>query len=599
MTATPILSSNTRMFIVLVAIVQGLLLYLAHTGTIQDWWPLSALGGRIYWYTLVLAVPTLMILTVGGLRDPRYWQHIALVTGVFAAMASWAAWSATGAPGLDSSSVLHPFGTSVAIALFVACPWLQFRQEHGHWNAPYPVLFEHAWQNALTLALACLFVGICWMVLFLWAGLFELVEVGFFQALFQEKAFIYPATGAMFGLGILIGRTQHRPIQIARQVLLAIFKGLLPLLAFIAVLFVASLPFTGLEPLWSTRSAAAILLCLATLLIVFVNAVFQDGNAGSPYPMPLRRLVEAGLLVLPVYTLLALFALWLRIDQYGWTSERFWAVLATVLVTGYALGYAWAVLRPGNGWLQPVRRINKVLALGLVGIVVLANLPVLDPHRIGVASQLGRLDDGRTAADQMDLEYLRFESGRRGYAAAESLRDRPPFEDDETLLTDLEQTLARPHRHYYYPGREALEKSRIRSVAEARAHITRAEGSTAPDDTWWSRLVEGELGATRCLQPGSECILIERDLDGNGVAENLLCLVRTRHSAHCEISTLEGDEWSLAGSIDFWHESRDDRTAMRQALLAGRIETHQQRWPEVSIGEGTPRAVSPPLEGRN
>ena len=54
----PVLSRNARAFIVLVALLQGGLMYLAQRGTELDWWPFSGLGGRICWYTLVLTVPT-------------------------------------------------------------------------------------------------------------------------------------------------------------------------------------------------------------------------------------------------------------------------------------------------------------------------------------------------------------------------------------------------------------------------------------------------------------------------------------------------------------------------------------------------------------
>ena len=101
-------------------------------------------------------------------------------------------------------------------------------------------------------------VGLTWLLLWLWAALFQLVDIGFFRTLFRDDAFIALATGTLFGFGVLIGRTQHRAIQTVRSVLFAVGRGLLPLLAFIALLFVLSLPFTGLEPLWRTRSAARV-----------------------------------------------------------------------------------------------------------------------------------------------------------------------------------------------------------------------------------------------------------------------------------------------------------------------------------------------------
>src|SRR5690606_17592963 len=263
------LPRNERACIVLLAVLQGGLMYLAQKGHDAGWWPFAELAGRVCWYTLVLAVPTMMALSVLRLRDARFWQHAIGATVVFAVLAAWASWNATGGPGIKAGSVLGPFGASLAVGLFVALPWLQCRLAHGHWRAPYPCLFDHAWQNTLTLALAALFTGICWLVLWLWGALFALVKIDFFRELFREDAFVYLATGAMAGLGVLIGRTQRRAVQVARRLLLAIFTGLLPLLAFIAVLFVASLPFTGLAPLWEMRSAASTLVAVVALLVAF------------------------------------------------------------------------------------------------------------------------------------------------------------------------------------------------------------------------------------------------------------------------------------------------------------------------------------------
>lgn len=573
------LPRNTRAFVVLVALLQGLLLYLAQTGRERGWWPFSELGGLVCWYTLVLSVPTMMSLSVRRLDDARFWQHVALVGTVFVLLAWWAAWSATGAPGLDSGNVLGPFGVTTALALFVALPYLQCRLECGRWTAPYPALFEHAWQNALTLALTLLFVGICWGVLQLWAALFALIRIDFFKELFRKEPFVYLATGAMAGLGILIGRTQQRPVQVARQILFAIFKGLLPLLAAISLLFVASLPFTGLEPLWKTRSAASLLLGVVIALVLFVNAVYQDGDDMPPYPKWLRRIVDASLAVLPVYAGLALYALWLRIAQHGWTAERLWAVLLALLLAGYALGYAWAALRRQGPWLQPLRRVNVALSLAAIAVAALANSPLLDPHRTGIVSQIARLRDGRVAADKFDYEHLRFDSGRRGYRAAQALRTEPMIAHDPERLAALDRLLKRKQRYNVWRSEEELHRSAVRSTAAARALIRPAAGAMAPDETWLQALVDGHLQAGNCLQADSECVLLTPDLDGDGVREHLLCDLGQTWGTPCRLHTLTQGQWSTAGQLDWPGKTRQ----LRDALRKGELQIRPRRWPDVEV----------------
>ena len=577
------LPHQSRMFIVLAAVLQGGLLYLAQKGQERGWWPFDALGGRVCWYTLVLTVPTMMALSVSSLRDARFWQHAGALAVLFLALAAWAGWNASGAPGMDAGAVLAPFGVTVAIAAFVLLPWLQCRLAHGRWHAPYPELFEHAWQNALTLALALLFTGICWMVLQLWAGLFALVDVHFFRDLFREDAFVHLATGAMFGLGVLIGRTRQRAIRVARQIVFAIFKGLLPLLAFIALLFMASLPFTGLQPLWETRSAAALLASVAALLVLFLNAVYQDGSEPPPYPAWLRRMVLAALAVLPVYALLALVALGLRITQYGWTADRVWATLASVLVTAYAFGYAWSALRGGD-WLRPLPRVNKLMSWTVVAVALLANTPLIDPHRIAVASQLARLDDGRTTAAEMDIAYLRFESGRRGYRAAQSLRGHPAFTASAADMETLEEVLARTTRWNFGPPPEGVALD-----AEAlRAHVEIASGSQDPGDDWWQA-----LGRDDC-RGDSPCIVVTPDLDGDGEREALLCQVDWPGGGDCVLH-VRGDDgaWTRAARTTLWGTGHESRRELLADLRAGRVAAVPRRWPDLRIGDGTPRRLQP------
>lgn len=595
MNADPALSRQTRSFIVLVALLQGGLLYLAQKGIEHGWWPFDALGGRICWYTLVLSVPSLMTLSVVQLRDPRFWQHAGLVAAVFLALAGWATRNATGAPGLRSDEVLGPFGATLALALFVALPWLQCRLAHGRRHAPYSELFEHAWQNALTLALAALFTGLCWAVLHLWGGLFALVEIRFFRELFRQESFIYLATGAMVGLGILIGRTQQRPVQVARQILIAIFTGLLPLLALIALMFVASLPFTGLEPLWKTRSAATLLIGVIAGLAIFANAVYQQGESEPPYPAWLRRVVDAGLLTLPVYAVLALYAMWLRIDQYGWTPERFWAALLAAVATACAFGYAWAALRslPGaahRGWLAALQPVNRWLSLAVIALALLANSPLLDPFRISVHSQLQRLADGRTPPDALDLNHLRFDTGRRGYAAAQGLRDDARFAADPERLAELERVLKRTHRWGDHRSEAEKRRSAATTIAEARTRVALAEGTPEPGDGWWRTLLDDRGLAQDCLQPEAECVLLARDLDGDGADEQLLCELGQERGVPCRLAARDGETWSLAGHVQFWPKDDEGQRRIRRALRAGRLTPQVQRWPRLAV-DGAQQAV--------
>jgi len=590
MTASPALPTTSRSAIVLIALLQGLMLYAAQETA--DSWPFHALGNRVCWYAWVLSVPTAVALTLVQLRDRRLWLHAGLASLLVLALASGIGWTlGGGATGLEQSGVLWPFSISMAIAVFVSLPWWQFRLQHGHWRAPYSALFEHAWQNGLTLALAVAFTGLTWLLLWLWAALFQLVAIRFFRDLFGEAAFIALATGTLFGFGVLIGRTQHRAIQMVRSVLFAVGRGLLPLLAFIALLFVLSLPFTGLEPLWRTRSAASLLITLSLLLVMFVNAVYQHDSDQPPYPAWLRRLVEAALLALPVYAAVALYAMGLRIAQYGWTPERSWGALVAVLVCGYALGYALAVLRPGARWLQGLEPVNRWMCWAVLGSAVLANSPLLDPLRISAGSQLARVQAGAPAIDAEQATTLRFAYGRHGVDALKTLQRDPRFSQDARAAGVIASALARDTR--WGPDNQLGDiDDGIADLPALQRQLTLAKGLPAPDPDWWQAVLARTLATSDCLDVGQDCVVLRRDLDSDGVDEVLLCNLSPHRRAYCRVHARDAGRWQDVGTLSFPEGDGTDGVARgNTALRDGQLQLQAPRWPRLSIDGGPAQTI--------
>lgn len=580
--STP-LPPSTRSAIVLIALLQGLLLYVAQE--LDGSWLLNDVGARYRWYAWVLTVPTAIALTVVHLRDRRLWLHAALASAVVLGLASWIGWNLQGETGLRSEPLRLPFTLSMAIATFISLPWWQHRLQRGHWRASYDSLFEHAWQNGLTLALAGLFTLLTWLLLWLWAALFGMLHITFFKELFAQNAFIALATGTLLGFGVLIGRTQQRAIQITRQVLFAVCRGLLPLLSFIAVIFTLSLPFTGLEALWSTRSAAFLLMTLSLLLVTLVNAVYQHDSDAPPYPVWLRRLVQASLLALPILAALALYATTLRINQYGWTPNRFWAVLVAVVVLGYALGYAWAAVHRRGRWLQALEPVNRLMCWVVLAAALLASSPLLDPARITVASQRARLLADPAGISTDDALMLRFDVGRRGVQALRELLQVPGLAADERASSVVRQVLARSAR---WGGTDAPIDSGIRTLPALRARIAVAGGSDTPPDSWWQAVLARKLDARECLDGDKPCVVISKDIDNDGEQDVLLCALPRQLGAYCELHARSGKDWWTVGNYRFGAgETREGSATLQAAIREGRLAPQPARWPGLSV-DGRP-----------
>jgi len=626
----------TCAFLLLAALAQGILLVLSLAGQAPPLAQFLSANTLNCVLLLTLTLPPTLALLATRLRDARLWQHTALLVLAQCAMLAWANWNKA-APHINTAPIWLPLAAGVALALFVSLPWLQGRQRHGRWRVPYADLFELAWQNALCLLLALLFTGIGWAILMLWAELFNLVKITEFRKLFRSETFFFLATSVLFMLGILIAHSQHKPVQMLRHILFAICKGLLPVLAAIAVLFAASLPLTGLEPLWQTGYAAWILTLLIAILVTLTNAVWQDGDtdkSGKPYPRSLRRVVELGLLTLPLYAALTLVALGLRIEQYGWTVGRVFGMLIALLASGYALGYAFAVLRTWikrgdapSAWLMPLAPVNQFLSWVIILLAVLANTPVLDAYRISAASQIARLRTDIAHLDSDMLKYLRFDNGRRGFEALQSLRDDPRMADtplaasqgwwqhdgdirlevSTPLHTLISITLESQYR-WKVPElkRHAPTPSFITDVATLRVHIPLAQGSPEPGDAWWQQLVQGQLQPIACLNADSTCVARMAELDGDnrsGVPDVLLCHVEHRpdstatETARCAIHGLKSGQnsgpadpiWHTQGRTVLQWNPNDDIDGqtmdLKTALQQRPLRTWAQRWPRLMLGE--------------
>ena len=279
----------TKEVMVLTTLVQGAGVYALLEGWFGPAGPL-----RLIALSLLLAVPGFFVLCVRQLGDRLLWRGMAALALLLVALHG-SVWWLLGSQDARSGSAWVPWLLSQGALLFIALAWMQaLQQQRSLRRVPYALLFDHAWNNAVVLGFALQFVALGWAVLGLWAGLFALVKVRLFADTFTAPAFVYMATGLMAGLGVLLARGQPRPLRLMLQLVLTLYRLLLPLLALVVVLFVAFLPFTGVQPLWETRKAAPLLMGVLLCLLVFVNAVYQDGSRqAAPYPSALRALIAA------------------------------------------------------------------------------------------------------------------------------------------------------------------------------------------------------------------------------------------------------------------------------------------------------------------
>ena len=503
---------------------------------------------------------------------------VALVFGcasLFAALAAWYAWqflptTYAKAPELISFST---FVGSAAL-LYILTPFIQSIGVRGSWRFQYADLYQFAWNNGLILALGGLLVGVAALVLLLWAGLFGILGITLFGSVFSSLTFIFLSIPVCFAIGIRIGLEREQVIDSLRSILLSLCRVLLPLTVLILVLFLICLPFSGLEPLWKTKKASAILFCLISVHLFFVNGVYQDGRQQLGYLPLLRRLLNASLLGLPILAAIACYSLWLRIEQYGLTPWRVLGAALLVVIFAHALALAVAVLRRGPDWLSSLQRSNPPIALGVVLLLVLLQTPLLNPLELSASNQYQRLLAGRVSVEQVDLSTLKFslgEPGKHYLAQIEALAEQQQVFSAEQLSV----------------LRVRLESLRLSNSAYAARNQEQRFtvhyewlGPELPGARDW--FASNDLAGRTCA--GRSCYLWAVDLDADGQAEVLLWTSVERDDEP-RVYTQEADgQWQLIGTMKHHGPAGSEPDELFEAIRRGDTSLIEPHYKALKLG---------------
>ncbi|VEA02507.1 membrane protein [Salmonella enterica subsp. enterica serovar Sanjuan] len=103
--------------------------------------------------------------------------------------------------------------------------------------------------------------------------------------------------GLITALAVILARTQSRLVAAVQKLLTLIATGLLPVVSLLALLFIVTLPFTGLEAISARVSAAGLLSTLTLMLLLLVAIVNEPQKRVLPYPRVLRGMISASLCV--------------------------------------------------------------------------------------------------------------------------------------------------------------------------------------------------------------------------------------------------------------------------------------------------------------
>ncbi|WP_106639402.1 DUF4153 domain-containing protein [Allosphingosinicella vermicomposti] len=310
---------------------------------------------------------------------------------------------------------------SAALTVVIAAPLFQTIRDEGQARLPYPSVHIHAWTNIVLWVLACGFTLLVWLMMWLVAALFDLIGIGFINDLMRNDWFGWMLAGAAFGCVMGLLRDRDQVLFLVQRVAMTILSVLAPILAAALLLFLLSLLFKGLAPLWDTQSATSILLTCVLGAILLANAVIGNVPEEESKARVMRWSATALAGAILPLTLIAAVSTGKRIAQYGFTPSRLWALTFVIVATICAVAYAVSLLRGRKDWPGLIRPANVRLAVIVCAVAFLLATPLVSFGAISTRDQVARLASGKVSIEQFDWRALRFDFGPSGMRALRRL----------------------------------------------------------------------------------------------------------------------------------------------------------------------------------
>jgi len=309
------------------------------------------------------------------------------------------------------------------LAVGIAAPLFQAARDEGRPSLPYERVHGYAWTDGIIGGASLAFTGLTFLLLFLLGSLFDAIGIDLLRRALEEGWFAWMVAGGAFGAASAVLRERAPLLGTLQRLVMLVFSVLAPVLAFALAVYLVALPITGFGGLWkSGLPETPLLLSAAGFCFVFLNAIIGD-RPEERKPGRLWRLTEGVLLfaVLPLGVLAAI-SMGMRVGQYGWTPERLWGVIASIVAIAFGAANWLAVTRRRFEFDRNLRDYQKWLAAALCGVALLLALPIVDFGAISTRSQLARLEHAKVAPDRFDWTALAFDFGPSGRRALEKIR---------------------------------------------------------------------------------------------------------------------------------------------------------------------------------
>ena len=297
----------------------------------------------------------------------------------------------------------------------------------------YEFLYDTAWVIFIRYILGALCAGGGLLVIFLFAVALSIVGIDILLISLRDEFWLCTILGGLFGLSVAIFHETKWIISSVLYLAELLLRAFLPIVAVLSTLFVFGLILQGgfqgagdtfLTGGSVTFSAGSIL----AAGVIFCTAVISSSTSRivrNIYMIWAVRVMAVNGIILFIVIIWAIF---LRVQQYGWTPSRLIICYLSVIAAVYAIGHFYAAIRPKFN-VDVFRKTNILASVVAITGGVLWFTPVIDALSISAKSQEQRIISNKEGAAKA-LWEMQNEWGLAGKAAVARIKDIENKGDD-------------------------------------------------------------------------------------------------------------------------------------------------------------------------
>jgi hypothetical protein len=331
-----------------------------------------------------------------------------------------------------------------------------------------------------------------------------------------------------------------------------------------------------------SRTATLLFVGLAMISLISISIDRSDADAvRSPW---MRLCTGALALLLPVIAGLAIYALSLRVAQYGWTPARLAAAATAAIVALYAVTYALAVVLRGP-WMARIRQAN-ILAAVVVFLVAAGWLtPVLNAEFLSTRSQVARIESDASAPEDMALYELAHDWGKPGRDGVAHLKDGVA-QADAALQAALLRAETADSSWQFKRGQEGRGSDDL--AAQVYAHLTVVPEGEAVDVEMlqaWPHFRLRDWAVQCAARPDPGCVLVlGRFLPEDNTRQGMMFIPAQAHNYDVYSLYFSGETLSL-GEFLMPIGGKEVTVTQVRSILKGRYEVAPSSRRSLWVGD--------------